>query len=213
MPDQPEGIDSKRSEVPEPASAGDGESALPSLDSLDEQSDFSVFLSPGVTEEQCKSALRKLFHSQILAQRDGLDDYDDDYRSFKPIGDTVTAHMRHQMERLASNSGDPDPHEANRIEGESPLLLSKTSQSGEEGTESSEAENDRSPQEQRTAGPKPLPSPPTRRLHSSDQHARDMGRTDPAITFRSRGHLVVIGEEDRAHATAAQPAATSMAAR
>jgi ferredoxin len=204
MPDQPEGIDSKRSKDPEPASASDRESALPPLDSLDEKSDFSVFLSPGVSEEQCKSALRKLFHSQILAQRDGLDDYDDDYRSFKPIGDTVTAHARHQMERLAKNSGDPDPDEANRIEGESPLLLAKTAQSEEEGIEISETQKNRSPREQRTAGPEPSPSPPNSLSQSSDQHARDMGRSDSPITFRSRGHLVVIGEQDRAPAVAAQ---------
>jgi ferredoxin len=175
MPDQPEGIDSKRSKDPEPASASDRESALPPLDSLDEKSDFSVFLSPGVSEEQCKSALRKLFHSQILAQRDGLDDYDDDYRSFKPIGDTVTAHARHQMERLSRDSGSRDADEAKGMETESSVSVSE-----------------------------PPAPPPGRSLQGGDQHSLDRGRTATAVSFRSRGHLVVIGEEDRASAVAAQ---------
>ncbi|MCZ6732230.1 MAG: hypothetical protein O7B27_06725, partial [Gammaproteobacteria bacterium] len=31
--------------------------------------------------------------------RDGLDDYDEDFTVFEPLGDTITADMRHQMER------------------------------------------------------------------------------------------------------------------
>ncbi len=31
--------------------------------------------------------------------RDGLDDYDEDFTFFEPLGDTITADMRHQMER------------------------------------------------------------------------------------------------------------------
>ena len=175
MPDQSEGIDRKISEAPEPASASDRESALPPLDSLDEESDFSVWLSPGVSEEQCKSALRKLFHSQILAHRDGLDDYDDDYRSFKPLGDMVTAHALHQMERLTRDSGSGDTDEAKGMGKVSSFSVSE-----------------------------PPAPPPGRSLQGGDQHSLDMGRTATTVTFHSRGHLVIIGEEDRASAVAAQ---------
>ena len=174
MADQSEGIDSKRSEAPEPA-AGDRESAPPSLESLDEKSDFSLFLSPGVNEDLYKKALRKLFRSPMFAQRDGLDDYDDDYRSFKPLGDTVTAHARHQMERLTRDSGSADADEAKGMEKEGSVSVSEP--------------------------PAPPPGPS---LQGGEQHSVDRGPTATAVTFRSRGHLVIIGEQNRAHEMAAQ---------
>ena len=204
MADQSEGIDGERSEAPEPASASDMESAPPSLESLDEKSDFSAFLSPGVREDLYKKALRKLFHSPMFAQPDGLDDYDDDYRSFKPLGDTVTAHARHQMERLTRDSASADGDEAKGMEKEDSVSVSEPARGGEEGTDCSEARKDRIPRGQRGAGPEPAASPPGRSLQGGYQRSLDMGRTATVVTFRSRGHLVVIGEQDRALAVAAQ---------
>lgn len=74
---------------------------MPDLDSMDEHSDYQGFLSPGVSEELRRLALRKLFKSEAFAMRDGLDDYDEDYRSFEALGNVITADMRHQMERQA----------------------------------------------------------------------------------------------------------------
>lgn len=71
---------------------------MPPLDSLTENSDFSGFLSPGVSEELRKLALRKLFRSAIFNDRDGLDDYDEDFRSFPALGDHITSDMKHRME-------------------------------------------------------------------------------------------------------------------
>jgi ferredoxin len=201
VPKDSEGIDSENSDVSEPALYDGEESGLPPLD---EKSDFSTFLSPGVSEELRNRALRKLFHSEALNRRDGLDDYDDDYRSFKPMGDMVTAHMRHQMERLARNAEDPHPGEANRMERESPASFSWPGQGGEEDTEGSEVRKDRTPQGQRTALPRPDASPPGRFLRSGDERRLDMGRAALAVTFRSSGHLLIIGEQDRARAMAAQ---------
>lgn len=72
---------------------------LPDIDSLDEHSDYSAFLAPEVSEDLQRMALRKLFTSSRFNVRDGLDDYDEDYRSFHSLGDTVTAEMRHRLER------------------------------------------------------------------------------------------------------------------
>lgn len=84
---------------------------LPPLDSLDQDSDFSAFLSPGVSEALRQRALRKLFTSAKFQIRDGLDDYDEDYRSFESLGETITASMRHrarlEAERLLSAEADP----------------------------------------------------------------------------------------------------------
>ena len=71
---------------------------MPPIESLDEDSDYSGFLSPGVSEELRRRALRKLFFSAAFNVRDGLDDYDDDFTSFEALGDMVTADMKHQKE-------------------------------------------------------------------------------------------------------------------
>ena len=74
---------------------------MPDLDSLDEDSDYSGFLSPGVSEELRKLALRKLFQGQSFNLCDGLDDYDEEFTSFEKLGDIVTADMRFQLEEEA----------------------------------------------------------------------------------------------------------------
>lgn len=72
---------------------------MPPIESLTEESDYSVFLSPRVSEALRKQALRKLFRGAGFNVRDGLDDYDEDYTEFVPLGDIVTADVRHLLER------------------------------------------------------------------------------------------------------------------
>jgi hypothetical protein len=74
---------------------------LPDLEQLDQDSDYSAFLTPGVDAALRKRALRKLFSSPKFNVFDGLDTYRDDFTSFPPLGDIVTADMRHHLERLA----------------------------------------------------------------------------------------------------------------
>ncbi len=75
---------------------------MPSVASLDAASDFSGFMSPGVSEELRRLALRKLFALPNFKVRDGLDDYDDDFTVFEPLGDTVTNDpWTHRQQRLA----------------------------------------------------------------------------------------------------------------
>lgn len=82
------------------------DSDMPPLESLDEDSDYTGFMSPNVSDELRNLALRKLFLGGMFSQRDGLDDYDDDFTSFEKLGDVVTAEMRHQMERLKDADND-----------------------------------------------------------------------------------------------------------
>ena len=77
---------------------------MPPLESLDENSDFSGFLSSGVSEGLRRRALRKLFLSAAFNVRDGLDDYDDDFTSFEALGDIVTSDMKHQAEMEAERA-------------------------------------------------------------------------------------------------------------
>ena len=86
---------------------------MPPLDSLGENSDYSGFLSSGVSEGLRRRALRKLFSSAVFNIPDGLDDYDDDFTSFAALGDIVTSDMRHQAEVEAERErqarGDAEP--------------------------------------------------------------------------------------------------------
>lgn len=71
---------------------------MPAIESLTEESDFSGFMSAGVSDELRNLALRKLFRAPVFNIRDGLDEYDEDYTSFEKLGDIVTADMKHQIE-------------------------------------------------------------------------------------------------------------------
>lgn len=78
-----------------------GDADMPPVESITDHSDVSGFFSPRVTEALRKKALRQLFRTSKFNFRDGLDDYDGDYRSFEPLGDVMTADLRHQLERQA----------------------------------------------------------------------------------------------------------------
>jgi Protein of unknown function (DUF3306) len=73
---------------------------LPDLEQLDQDSDYSAFLTPGVDATLKRRALRKLFSSPKFNVFDGLDTYRDDFTSFPPLGEVVTVDMRHHLERL-----------------------------------------------------------------------------------------------------------------
>jgi hypothetical protein len=73
--------------------------ATPSLEYLTDDSDYSVFMQPGVSVEVRRTALRRLFHSQKFAAVDQLGTYREDYHNFLPLGDVITADMRFHAER------------------------------------------------------------------------------------------------------------------
>lgn len=68
---------------------------MPPLETLGEDSDYSDFFSPEVSEELRRLALRKLFHLPAFNVRDGLDDYDEDFTQFAKLGNVIT----HEMQR------------------------------------------------------------------------------------------------------------------
>ena len=92
------------------------------LDTLDASSDYTPFMSEGVSSELKKAALKKLFFSGRFAARDGLDDYDDDFTYFEPLGDTVTSDMKYharrkERDRLAKLEKEAELElEANKVE-------------------------------------------------------------------------------------------------
>ena len=74
---------------------------IPPVDDLDQNSDYAQFMSPKVSEKVRQAALKKLFQLPGMNIVDGLDDYAEDYTYFTPLGDIITADMRHHMEREA----------------------------------------------------------------------------------------------------------------
>lgn len=91
-------VDAPQAEVPDQPVLSDED--MPPIESLTEDSDFSGFMSPGVSEKLRNMALRKMFHAPVFNIRDGLDEYDEDYTFFEPLGDIVTCDMKHQAEML-----------------------------------------------------------------------------------------------------------------
>ncbi len=86
---------------PEPADAqsatGEEETAaldLPDIETLDKDSDFTVFMKEGVPEALQRQALRKLWRSDpVFAVIDGLDDYDDDYRTAFVVAENLAKRL------------------------------------------------------------------------------------------------------------------------
>lgn len=76
--------------VPDSADGGDVPLDLPDIDSLTKESDYTVFLKENVPSALRKQALRKLWRSDpLLANLDGLNDYDDDFTNPTVTGAAV----------------------------------------------------------------------------------------------------------------------------
>lgn len=110
---------------------------MPPIDTLTEESDFSGFMSSGVSDELRNLALRKLFSAPSFNIRDGLDEYDEDYTYFEKLGDIVTADMKHQMEleEAAKKERQTDGESADES-------VSATTPASEEDSEQAEAETE-----------------------------------------------------------------------
>lgn len=94
---------------------------LPPIESLNEESDYSVFLSSRVPEEIRGQALRKLFHLPQFNATDGLDDYAESFRKFSGLGSILTHEMRRALERELAGLATDEPSSKNvsRGQGES----------------------------------------------------------------------------------------------
>lgn len=71
---------------------------LPPLESLTPDSDYSPFFAEGVSKAVRRAALRKLFSAPEFNVTDGLDDYCEDFASFRRMDGVVTQEMRYRWE-------------------------------------------------------------------------------------------------------------------
>ena len=67
--------------------------ALPPIDSLTFESDFTAFMKPDVDESLKRMALKKLLHDPRFNVMDGLDTYIDDYSKPDPIDPDVVKQL------------------------------------------------------------------------------------------------------------------------
>ena len=82
---------------------------MPPLETLDAESDYAPFMSPGVSDGLRRMALRKLFNQPDFNVTDGLNDYDDDYTQFASLGGVVTHEMKRMLLRELAGSPDETP--------------------------------------------------------------------------------------------------------
>ncbi|HSH56514.1 MAG TPA: DUF3306 domain-containing protein [Halomonas sp.] len=79
-------------EAPAPGSL---DHTLPDPDDLTAGADFSAYLKQGVSRQLRRRALRRLWASGNYGVRDGLDDYDENYREIlKPLARDVAEQLR-----------------------------------------------------------------------------------------------------------------------
>lgn len=74
---------------------------MPPIESLNERSDFSAFLSAGVSEGLRRRALRKLFALPGIGERVELESEYYDLSGLEPLGNIITHDMREEMQRVA----------------------------------------------------------------------------------------------------------------
>jgi hypothetical protein len=87
---------------------------MPPVETLDADSDYAPFLSPGVSDDLRQQALRKLFSQPDFNITDGLNDYDEDFTRFAGLGSMVTHEMKRLLQRelekdSAKTTADADP--------------------------------------------------------------------------------------------------------
>lgn len=102
LPDEPqlEATVPVRADEPEPAEPEVllTDDDMPPIESLSKDSDFSGFLSPGVSEDLRRAALRRLWLVADTPFTDDLDVYAGDYTQFESLGGLITREMKHRLD-------------------------------------------------------------------------------------------------------------------
>ncbi|MCD6680133.1 MAG: DUF3306 domain-containing protein [Burkholderiaceae bacterium] len=95
-----------------PASSSEPAPELPPIDSLTPESDFRVFMRPGVDGSTRNAALAQLFRDPRYNEMDGLDVYIDDYTQSDPIPSPMLAKLKqlHDIALPDEGTGRGDPH-------------------------------------------------------------------------------------------------------
>jgi hypothetical protein len=100
---EPAALDPAKAQVPAPSEKSSEriptDADMPPLETLDESSDYSPFMSPGVSDALRQAALRRLFRSPQMNVLCELEGEFYDTRGLTPLGNIVTYDMRAALER------------------------------------------------------------------------------------------------------------------
>lgn len=90
--------------------------ALPDPESLPPGSDLTAYLAHGVSREVRRRALKRMFAADHYHHRDGLNDYDEDYRQLKNLSQEVADRLREWARQPADQAEDTqrEPEQAER---------------------------------------------------------------------------------------------------
>ena len=155
---------SETSELPDTAASeevplvpGSLDHTLPDPETLDAGSDFSAFMSSGVSSALRRKALRRLWSTGDYNIRDGLNDYDQDFKAqLKPMAADMADKVRQWSKKVEDALDEP-------VTDDSPDMHSgkESHQGGEEDQEASTGEGEGSQEV--------LPSEPSASNASNDQ--------------------------------------------
>lgn len=117
---------------------------LPDIETLEETSDFTVFLKEGVPEALRRQALRKLWRlNPVFANLDGLNDYDEDFTIVTTLAENIKT-----LYQVGKGMPDPEPVEEPEDDAEQPFDEAEIAEpepsldTGEPEAESAETESD-----------------------------------------------------------------------
>lgn len=134
---------------PAPPPPGSLDETLPDPETLEAGSDFSGYMVPGVSSALRRRALKRLWATGNYNVRDGLDDYDLDYRQqLKPMASELAGKLRRWAkkadESLADNANDTQSEQAS-TDGDSEQVSSADSDApNPPGSEKEVAQDDQS---------------------------------------------------------------------
>ena len=106
-------VENPTSSLPEKSGAADPApdqppAPLPDIDSLDADSDYTPFLGKDVPEKLARKALRKLWMGDpVFNFRDGLDDYDENFRLYFTDAVAKTVKTVFQVAKGATKQDEP----------------------------------------------------------------------------------------------------------
>lgn len=104
---------------------------LPEPETLPVGSDIKAYLSSGVSSGLRKRALRRLFAADHYGIRDGLDDYDDDYRqTLQPLAGEVAERLRNWTRRQPEDDEAPAEQTAEASEASASVAEPTTARQG-----------------------------------------------------------------------------------
>ena len=122
---------------------------LPDIESLDANSDYTAFLQDGVPEELQRLALRTLWRSDpVLANLDGLNDYDEDFGAAMRIGAEAMREFARleaaEAKAAEAEAGEvsPQPDDAEREIAGDDSTVSPDTPGGDEISDASDADED-----------------------------------------------------------------------